>query len=756
MPHEQYAAAGFLSDLLPIMPATALPPPKNNGDAEPLKGRGKMPGIKVDNGAWVPMKHWHRHVTTRQDVTKWDRWGAGVGIRGGRVCGLDIDVDDEDTALAITKLALDLLGSAPIRIGRPPRALLPYTCPDLKKRALTFRSPKTGVTHKLEWLGAGQQFVVEGVHPGTNKPYTWKDSRSLADVGMNGLCTITEARAYSFLDAARSLVQELGFEPCDRAPQAVREQAAEPERAQSSRRGPFAPSLRILKQVIESLPLTVDYDTWFSIVSAARGSAADTDQDAVRDIVDAWSAGYLGAKPGEVRSRWPGVHGTSWHRLLQLAKEHGGFVPSPKAIARSKIPDSIFERYVWVERVKRLYDLESGDLLDQEQFDVNHSEIEFNDRPAAWLLVTSDTDRLKKLKRLTYRPGAGRFVEENLPGLTGECVNTWRFHDISATAPVPNESVTPWLGHMEYLFPDERERGIILDWMAWCAQNPGKKPNWALVWGGRQGIGKDLALEPLRAAFGAENVRELNPAELIASTYWAKRCKLGVVEEMQSSERKETMNRLKPLVAAPPYTITINEKFVPQYALPNLIAFVFLTNMSNALHLEGDDRRFFVSWSFATPKLDESYRELRAWFDDGGASLAGQWLLQRDVTHFNALGRAPASAAKDQMRRASRPLLTEWVEDEIESYQGPFARDIADFREIEHAARAHMGRGPVSRAQLTAALKGANCRSTGQVRIQGEKRTTLYVVRNVSAYADMSDTAIRDVYKTYPMEEPVF
>jgi hypothetical protein len=33
------------------------------------------------------------------------------------------------------------------------------------------------------------------------------------------------------------------------------------------------------------------------------------------------------------------------------------------------------------------------------------------------------------------------------------------------------------------VIPDERERTVVLDWMARVAQNPGLKPNYALVLG---------------------------------------------------------------------------------------------------------------------------------------------------------------------------------------------------------------------------------------------------------------------------------
>jgi len=65
------------------------------------------------------------------------------------------------------------------RVGLPPKRLIPFRCvTPFKKISATFKAPD-GVTHKVEVLADGQQFVAEGIHETTQQPYRWADNVSL-------------------------------------------------------------------------------------------------------------------------------------------------------------------------------------------------------------------------------------------------------------------------------------------------------------------------------------------------------------------------------------------------------------------------------------------------------------------------------------------------------------------------------------------------------------------------------------------------
>ncbi|HEY0137901.1 MAG TPA: primase-helicase family protein, partial [Nannocystis sp.] len=286
-------------------------------------------------------------------------------------------------------------------------------------------------------------------------------------------------------------------------------------------------------------------------------------------------------------------------------------------------------------------------------------------------------------------------------------------------------------------------------------QNPGLKPNWALVIGSTyEGMGKDLMLEPVRVALGASNVREITPEDLDSTyTWFLAKCRLVLVEEMKLSERKATMNRLKPLVAAPPYTLSVNAKFEPQYEIPNIIAAIFFTNVENALAISSQGRRYFVTWNDGQPRDATYYEGLVAWYRGGGAALAARWLLQLDVSDFKAQGRAPDSGAKDDMRRASRTLLEEWLEDSIADVAAPFDTDIVALEDVLARMPDHVtGRSRPTGQRLSATLKRLGAVYLGRVRLgkalpnMASDRAALWAIRRAGEVSHLSAPTIRDRY----------
>ena len=62
---------------------------------------------------------------------------------------------------------------------------------------------------------------------------------------------------------------------------------------------------------------------------------------------------------------------------------------------------------------------------------------------------------------------------------------------------------------VDKVYPDEAEH--IISWLAHRVQRPHEKINHALVLGGKQGIGKDTLLEPVKQAVGPWNFAEVSP-----------------------------------------------------------------------------------------------------------------------------------------------------------------------------------------------------------------------------------------------------
>jgi len=92
-----------------------------------------------------------------------------TGILCRNVRAVDIDIDDADLAARAVEIVQTIFGPTPFHRTRPdsPRRLLLYLGAGSKK---TIKIPSDA--GKIEILGAGNQFVSHGLHPG-GAAYEW-------------------------------------------------------------------------------------------------------------------------------------------------------------------------------------------------------------------------------------------------------------------------------------------------------------------------------------------------------------------------------------------------------------------------------------------------------------------------------------------------------------------------------------------------------------------------------------------------------
>jgi hypothetical protein len=249
---------------------------------------------------------------------------------------------------------------------------------------------------------------------------------------------------------------------------------------------------------------------------------------------------------------------------------------------------------------------------------------------------------MRKFDKMDFLPEQPEFV--------GAVYNTWRPSDLKPQEGDP----AIFLEHMAYMFEDEMERNMVLNYLAWCVQNPAEKPNFALVIKGKQGTGKSFIGQVMERIFGPHNTgRPMNASIQSQFNGWARNVKLVVIEELMVKGRVDLMNHLKPMVTDP--IIEINEKYQPSQKVTNTCIILAFTNHDDALPVEDDDRRYAIAISEAFPREDEYYRRLFSWAEkEGGDAIIWDYLKKRDIGNFNGKGRAPTSASKNEMREAAR------------------------------------------------------------------------------------------------------
>jgi hypothetical protein len=160
------------------------------------------------NGKRPTISGWQECAVTEDDIR---HWGDGnTGVRTEFTPGLDCDVGDPEVSEALLQEVKDWHDTKAVlaRYGRSPRWLVPFwTDAPFTKMSRSFVSPN-GETHKLEFLGRGQQFISEGEHPETHQPYLWVGNLALHHVERDELPYITESEAQKLIDHLSDVVCE--------------------------------------------------------------------------------------------------------------------------------------------------------------------------------------------------------------------------------------------------------------------------------------------------------------------------------------------------------------------------------------------------------------------------------------------------------------------------------------------------------------------------------------------------------------------
>lgn len=754
---SDYYNAGF-ETLLPIIPPHAQISPLSKA----LVGRedmlGKVPGLLRDDG-WVGFSKWSTYDTDENDIDRWDQWDCGIGIRCRDVIAVDIDVTDPSISRLIMGMVLTHLGFGPVRTGLAPKRLVLFKAEFAgalpTKITLPFND-WNGTHHVVEILGNKQQFVLQGIHPKSEKPYSWDTSP--VEMGLDGLDIITAVDIDTFLAEVASLLEMLD---CTVNPVTYGSGVdAKPMESLCTH------DVQLLRDAVKAIPNTDDTtrEEFVAMAHAVKSASfGDTAlKEAGRDAFCEWAYSRpAGQKEGEPERVFDSVMcagiGIQW--LLAEAKKFGFDASSADfnipvedsnepalEVADKWTPgsDSFWDRFVYINQVKRFVDIKSDEFLDKEQFnDLNRDG--GKDKPADLFLDSRRPHSF--VSKMDYIPGESAKVLRQPSGIL--VYNRWvpgpGQKPVSKT-PVTEADVAPWLALGQHLFPDAGQLNILIDWCSSLLQRPGVKPNWhPLVGSEVHGSGKDSFFQPLIQGLG-DNTSTIRMNSVDGDfSWWAECVELVVVSEIHSIERKAVINKLKSYMAAPPFTIDINKKNIPQYEVPNLFGILMFTNNQDAVALEKHDRRFYIAWSEAGLLPESVYEQYHQWLLEGGIEKVCQYMLQRDISHFSSKGNAPATAAKDNMRKAALPGLESTVEYAIEHRDGPFEIDLFTLSDVDVWLR-NKGFRSIGPHRLATVLKSAGCVCLDRARMaSGGSKVGIWCCNRFDMY---SAVAVKGTGKT--------
>jgi hypothetical protein len=271
-------------------------------------------------------------------------------------------------------------------------------------------------------------------------------------------------------------------------------------------------------------------------------------------------------------------------------------------------------------------------------------------------------DENNPVEQMTWCPGLPMIIPDRLVSEGGwierngvRCFNLYRPPRILPGDP---KAAGPWLAHVRRVFPYETDH--IIKWLAHRVQRPQDKINHALVFGGRQGIGKDTILEPVKPAVGPWNFSEPSPQQLMGrfnGFLKAVIMRVNEARDLGETDRFKLYDHMKAFTAAPPDVLRVDEKHLREHAVFNVCGVIITTNhKTDGIYLPADDRRHYVAWSELAKEdfSDEYWTTLYGWYAAGGTRHVAAYLATLDLSDFNPKAPPPKTPAFWEIVDASR------------------------------------------------------------------------------------------------------
>ena len=479
-----------------------------------------------------------------------------------------------------------------------------------------------------------------------------------------------------------------------------------------------APSLDWLRFGLSMIdPNTLDRGEWISVTAAVKQSGWTLgDEQTIRDIWDNWCARYAGNDIGENDKQWRSIRDTEigWSSIqrrvptLKAYEQFGFKEPPPVSVQQQQLlppvsqptlptSDEQFSEILSPQECARYFKgcyfiTRFGKILSPDGRFLNATQ--FNGKFGGHLfVVTPDgktTDEpwkaalrsteftIPKVDHIRFLPDkpSMSIVTDDI-GRSG--INTF----IPIIPRARHGDVSPWLQHMSFILPDEKDRCILFDYLAHNVKYPGYKIPWAPMIQSVEGVGKGFIRETLAFALGQTYVYSPKAPELVksGSTFnaWMRSKLMIIVDEIKIDERRELIEILKPMITDTP--IEIQAKGVDQELEDNPANWLFFSNYKDAIPISQNSRRYAIFYS-ALQSVEDIMRCFNpdiyfpALFDwlrnQGGHEFINQWFLDYPIERGGVPSRAPVTSSQPEVIRVSRGPIEVAIENAVSDHAAGF------------------------------------------------------------------------------------
>ena len=258
----------------------------------------------------------------------------------------------------------------------------------------------------------------------------------------------------------------------------------------------------------------------------------------------------------------------------------------------------------------------------------------------------------------------------------GQCkyLNTFIPGSLQPIKPTMGD-LKPFFELLNYLFPIEKEREHILNFLAFIIQNPGVKIRHAvLVYSKDYQIGKGSLFAVMTDILGEDNAEPGSVKSILDKGVQFTNKLLVLIDECRSagdfSENKKLLNDLKIIITEE--RIQKRVLYKDYGATKQFTNFIIFTNNDDALSIDDKDARYFVTENLEPRKEQKFYKDFHAWRKDKGSAYVMSYLLDRDLSKFDHTTPAPNTEAKSKMAKTSSHILQIDMESKFKEGKQPF------------------------------------------------------------------------------------
>jgi hypothetical protein len=233
----------------------------------------------------------------------------------------------------------------------------------------------------------------------------------------------------------------------------------------------------------------------------------------------------------------------------------------------------------------------------------------------------------------------------------------------------------PWLEFLEQLFPIERERHLVMRWIATLYAKPEVRMIYALLLvSSETGTGKSSLGNIIAQLVGVHNTSFPSESTL-AEPYnnWIARKRAVICNEIYSGASFKMFNKLKDLITEP--TITLRQMYRDGIDMRNWAHFVLCSNSFQPLKLDEKDRRIFAPTVTETRWPDEKWEAFHNWIAAGGIQIIAHWCVNFG-DYVKPGERSPMTERKQEMIESSRSKASVRAE-ELSGLMNDYGQPVA-------------------------------------------------------------------------------